>query len=131
MTLYLLDTTVLIDLSKNIASVRSQLRALFVAGDEFGVCAINVAEFFAGLAPEERPRWERFIRDLRYWDITPEAAMRAGSDRYFFARQGRTISTQDSLVAAVAVTVGATILTSNVKEFPLPEVTTRSQRTQP
>ena len=51
MARYLLDTTVLIDFSKDAEPATSWVLAHVDAGDELGISPINVAEFFAGLNP--------------------------------------------------------------------------------
>ena len=56
MTRCLLDTTALIDFSKGRQPASSRILRMFEAGDEVGVCAIVVAEFYAGLVPEQRTR---------------------------------------------------------------------------
>jgi predicted nucleic acid-binding protein len=86
------------------------------------VSAVNIAEFFAGLRPAERSRWAAFFGELRYWGVTPQVAVRAGIYRYDYARQGRTILLPDALVAATAVEEGAILVTNNVKDFPMPEL---------
>lgn len=122
---YLLDTTVLIDVSKRSEPISSHIRELLDGPDEVGVCAVNVAEFFAGLRPEERVEWEGFIDQLEYWDMTQGVSVQAGIYRYDHARQGRALSATDALVAATAVAVGAILLTDNVKHYPMPELTVR------
>jgi len=92
------------------------------AGDELGVCAINVAEFYAGIPPERRSIWDEFIDSLRYWGITRDAASQAGRFRYEFARKGIMLSTTDALIAAVAQERGAVVMTSNVKDYPMREI---------
>jgi predicted nucleic acid-binding protein len=56
---WLLDTTVLIDLSKNSGHVLSSLTALVASGGILGVSAVSVAEFLAGVPVPHRGRWER------------------------------------------------------------------------
>ena len=51
---YLLDTTVLIDYLRGHPGVIARLRALAEEGHELTVCAISVAEVFAGLRGEDR-----------------------------------------------------------------------------
>lgn len=128
MSRYLLDTTALIDVSKRREPARSRIRAMIAMGDEVGVCPVNVAEFFAGLSPEAHPEWEEFFDALHYWDISRAAAVRAGQYRYEYARKGRPLSTADTLVAAVAREIGAAIVTSNPKDFPLPDLELLSVR---
>lgn len=122
---YLLDTTVLIDLSREREPTASWTRELLRGPHVVGVSTVNVAEWFAGLRPAERARWARFVDELQYWEITPAVAIRAGILRYDYARLGRTILIPDALVAATAEAVGAILVTGNVKHFPMPELTVR------
>jgi predicted nucleic acid-binding protein len=119
-TRYLLDTSTLIDLSKNRPGVSDGLNDLPADGHEIGVCDVSVAEFFSGLRPVERGRWEAYVLALQFWPTSRGAAILAGAYRYAFARQGRAISAPDALIAAVAVEVGATVVTNNVKDYPMP-----------
>jgi predicted nucleic acid-binding protein len=119
MTRYLLDTTALIDFSKAREPARSQIQAWIDGGDDVGLCAINVAEFFAGLPPPERVLWDQFLGALRFWDITRAAASQAGIWRYDFARQGVTLTTADTLVAAVAREWQAVLVTNYLKDYPM------------
>lgn len=128
MTRYLLDTTTLIDFSKDREPTRSRILSLIRAGDELGVCCINVAEFYTGIPPDKRAVWDEFMTSLTYWDMTREAAIRAGQDRFEFLRQGRTLSTPDALIAAMAQELRATLITENTKDYPTTDVTLLSLR---
>ena len=116
---FLVDTTVLIDASRHREPALSWLQDAIQRLDEVGVCAVIVAEFFAGLRPDERSRWETFIDALTYWDTTRDMAQQAGIYRYHYARRGRAINTADAIIAATAVSVGATLVTDNVRDFPM------------
>ena len=128
MTLNLLDTTALVDFSKGVEPVSRRLLSMLADGEDLGVCAINLTEFYAGVPLAAYPVWETFMNALRYWDISRAAATQAGAYRYTYARRGIAINTQDAIIAAVAVEIGATVLTDNPKHFPMPEVSTRSLR---
>ncbi|MBI3970868.1 MAG: type II toxin-antitoxin system VapC family toxin [Chloroflexi bacterium] len=128
MSRYLIDTDALIDYSKGREPATSRIQQFITQDDELGVCAINVAEFFAGIAPPDRAYWQQVFSTLAYWDVSPQAAMQAGEMRYDFAQQGQTLSTTDTLIAAVAMEHGATIITSNVKDYPMPGVQLLSLR---
>lgn len=123
MARYLLDTTVLIDVSKQIEPVSAWLGDLLRGPDEVGVCSVTVAEFFSGLRPEERARWTRFVAETRFWEADAAAAVQAGVYRFAFARRGRVISAPDALVAAIAIAAGAILVTDNAKHYPMPELT--------
>lgn len=119
MTRYLLDTTALIDFSKGREPAQSRVLQMIEDGAELGICAINVAEFYAGVPPVQRAVWDEFIASLTYWDISLEASKQAGRVRYEFARKGRALSTSDTLIAAVAQERDATIITNNVRDYPM------------
>ena len=118
MTRYLLDTNALIDYSKGREPAFSRINVMIASREELGVCAINITEFYAGLRPDERFDGEDFLTSLRYWDISREAAIRAGEDRYYFARRRQMLSTTDTMIAAVAREYNAIIVTDNVKDYP-------------
>ena len=80
---------------------------------------MNVAEFISGVPPGEQPRWEVFLDEFQYWDISREAAARAGEYRQRLRRRGVTLQLTDALIAAVAATREATILTNNITHFML------------
>jgi len=118
----LLDTTALIDLSKNSGNVLTTLNALVASGGILGVCAVSVAEFLAGVPVPHRGRCERWVADFDYWDITREAAVLAGVFHYDLARQGRALHIPDALMAATAVTTNSTLVTDNVKDYPMADL---------
>jgi predicted nucleic acid-binding protein len=125
---YLLDTSTVVDLSKGHGAAGIRVRAHIAAGDVVGICAITIEEFFSGFAPHQRGPWTTFFSQLRYWDITPQAAARAGHYRHALARRGHVISTQDALIAGTAWFWQATVVTENAKDFPMPDVQVESFR---
>ena len=127
---YLLDTSALIDFSKGWEPARSNILALLEGQEAVGVCGVNIAEFTAGLLSEERAAWEQFFATLTYWDITRADAIPAGVWLHDYAKSGTTLSTTDTLIAAVAARVKATIVTDNTWHYPMPEVQTFSPRQQ-
>jgi predicted nucleic acid-binding protein len=92
------------------------------AGDELGVCAINVAEFYSGVPEDARDLWDEFFASIGYWHITQDIARRAGLLRHEYSQIGRALSTTDTLIAAVAETNGSVIVTNNVKDYPMPNL---------
>jgi tRNA(fMet)-specific endonuclease VapC len=122
MTRYLLDTTALIDFSKNREPARSRILRMISAGDDIGVCAINAAEFYTGVPPAQRPLWDEFFASLGFWEIGRDTARQAGVYRYDFARRGIILSTTDAMVAAVAKERGAVLVTNNLKDYPMSEI---------
>ncbi|MSQ40199.1 MAG: type II toxin-antitoxin system VapC family toxin [Dehalococcoidia bacterium] len=122
MAKYVLDTTVLIDHLQGRNAVVELLASLAGEGHELGVCDINIAELYAGLRQDEQAQADRLIDSLSYFVVTYERAKQAGAYRYSYNRQGTLLTIADTLVAATAVGEGATLITANRKDFPMPEI---------
>ena len=118
--IYLLDTTVLIDYLRGHAEVRARLHALAEQQHELAVCAISVAEVFAGLREEDREATALFLSTLAYFDLPFDTASVSGELQYTFARRGQTLKLTDVLIGASALARDAILVTDNVKDFPLP-----------
>lgn len=122
MAAVLLDTTVLIDLLRGRSGAVARLRALRDAGDAVHTCAINVEETVRGLRSRESDAAERLFAGLRIAALGEREGWQAGEWRRAFAARGRTLSQADCLIAAAAVSAGATLVTGNPKDFPFREL---------
>lgn len=131
MARYLLDSDTLIDFSKGYEPVAGRVRALLETEHVVGICAIQIGEFFTGLPPHVRESWWSFLASMRTWEISLEAAARAGSDRHDFARRGQQLSLTDCLTAAAAREHNAILLTNNLRHFPMTDIHVRSLRESP
>ena len=120
MALHLLDTSALIDLSKGFEPTTTWLKQQSDAGEELGTCPITITEFYSGLKAAESPRWDAFFASLTFCPISFDASIQAGKWRASFRAQGGQLSTTDTLIAAVAVEIGAVVVTSNTKHYPMP-----------
>ena len=119
---YILDTTVLIDHLRGRREVVELVTGLARQSHQLGVCCINIAELYSGLSDEEHSKADRLIDHLDYYDISPDIAKLAGSYRFNFAKKGLTLTTSDTLVAATAITQDATLITANIKDYPMEEI---------
>jgi predicted nucleic acid-binding protein len=118
----LLDTTVLLDVLRGLPKRRSLLAELVAAGHILSTAAVNIAEVYAGMRRGEETRTEAFLSSLDCYPITGAIARRAGSLKYTWAQQGRTLSLADMMIAATAIEHGLALMTDNRKDFPLPEL---------
>lgn len=118
---FLLDTTILIDLFRGRQEAIVFLDELLQEGSLF-VCAIVVAEIFSGARHEELSKVEEFFEAMNYCPIEYRTAKRAGLYRRDFQRKGVTLSISDTLIAAAAVDHSLTLVTKNVRHFPMSEL---------
>lgn len=118
---FLLDTTILIDFFRGLQPAVSLLDTL-QGKAPLASCPITVAEIFSGAREQELPQVSRFLAALLFYPVTFEAARLAGRWRYDYARRGITLSLNDALIAAVAVSQKLALVTANTRHFPMPEL---------
>lgn len=118
---FLLDTTILIDFLRGRKEAADMLNGLVEEGP-LACCPVTAAEIFSGARTEELPRIEEFLDALVYHSIDYRAARRAGLYRRDYQKKGISLSISDTLIAAVAVEKSLTLVTKNVRHFPMPEL---------
>jgi predicted nucleic acid-binding protein len=116
----LLDTTALVDATRSRPTTR--LEELLMTRNVLATSAVNIAELYAGLRPGEAERAGHFLARLECYPVTAAVGRRAGTLKYTWARQGKTLSLADVLVAATAIEHGLTLMTDNRKDFPMAEI---------
>lgn len=119
MAKYILDTTLLIDHLRGRNEAKELVDTLALEGHRLGVCCVSIAELYSGLGPDEQIAAGDLTESLEYYDVSREAAREAGRYRYEFARRGTALSTTDTLIAATAIEEDATLITDNIKDFPM------------
>jgi tRNA(fMet)-specific endonuclease VapC len=123
MATFLLDTSVIIDA---INGKRSRNELLLDLTEQQGhilaCCAISVTEVYAGMRSKEEPRTTALLRSLRLYPIAFAVAEFAGRSKREYSKKGITLSVTDALIAAVAVHYGLTLITDNIKDFPMKDL---------
>ena len=122
MAIYLLDTSVIIDLLNGKQNRPNLLTELIRQGNTLACCPINVTEIYAGLRANEEEKSERFLKTLHYYPITWEIARLAGILKRDHSKKGKTIGLVDATIAAVAITHHLPLLTDNVKDFTMKDL---------
>ena len=122
MATYLLDTSVIIDALNDKRGRRAFLLGLVKQGHLLACCPINITEVYAGLRAKEEAATEEFLRSLEYYHLTWPVARLAGLLKRDYRRKGTTITVADATVAAVALVHELTLMTDNVKDFPMREL---------
>jgi len=118
---FLLDTTVLIDFLRGRREIVCLLEKL-VEEAPLACCPVTVTEVFSGVRPEELTRVEELLDALHYCAIQYSTARRAGFYRRDYQKKGITLTISDTLIAAVAAENSLTLVTKNVRHFPMPEL---------
>ena len=118
----LLDTSVLIDALRLRHRRRELLAELVQAGHTLSTTALNIAEVYAGMRPDEAQRTEALLGVLDCHDLTGASGRRAGVLKQQWARKGRTLALADMIVAAIALERGCSLMTDNRKDFPMEEL---------
>jgi predicted nucleic acid-binding protein len=112
---YLLDSTVLIDHSRGRPRAVELLESLFSEPNDVYTCDVVVTEALSGGSDEERGVIQALIRVLEYVSTHPDAAVWAADSRR--GRRTSPRSLADSLIAAVAWSLDATVVSRNPKDF--------------
>jgi tRNA(fMet)-specific endonuclease VapC len=117
----LLDTNTCIYLIRRRPKEALQRFERFEVG-EVGVSVITVSELRYGVEKSTRPEQnlralEQFLLPLEVQDFGPEATVSYGRVRASLEERGMPIGPLDTLIAAHALSLGATLVTNNSREF--------------
>lgn len=116
-----IDTNVLIDHLRGVASARDVLLNLLESGNVPAVSTITVAEIEAGIRESERRSVETLLQKIPILDLDAEIARIGGRFRRQYGRS-HGVLLPDALIAATAVKHTGTLYTLNRKHYPMPEV---------
>lgn len=119
---YLLDTTVIIDCLRGERETVEFLTEVASEGSSVGCCAINIAEVYAGMKENERQVTKKFLDSLEYYEVTRNLAEQAGEYKREYSRKGITLSLSDVIIAAVAISNNLTLVTDNLRHYPIPDI---------
>ena len=117
---WLLDTNILIAVSRKQPGLRSRLAALS-AGDIL-LSSVVLAEIEYGIARSERREHNRAVYDVllkafAMVDFDSAAARHHGAIRLDLERRGEIIGPNDLMIAAHARSLNAVLVTDNTGEF--------------
>jgi len=95
---------------------------LVQGGHVLSTTTLNIVEIYAGTQPYEETRTEALPSGLELYELNGTCARLAGRLKNTWARKGYTLALANTIVAAIAIEHGCTLLTDNRKDFPKPEV---------
>ena len=114
---YLLDTTLIVDHAHGHEPAMQLLQRLYEDGAELFTCDVVVCEALSGGSDEHLSVVRRLLAPLEYVATDPATARIAGGARLDRHRSGGKLGLGDALIAAVARSLEATIVTRNRPDF--------------
>lgn len=114
---YLLDTTLIVDHVNGHPPAMALLHRLYEEGAELYTCDVVVCEALSGGNEAHRRVVSGLLRALDYIATDPDVARAAGVARLRRHRSGGKLGLGDALIAAVARSLGATVVTRNRPDF--------------
>ena len=117
--LLVVDASVLIDHLRGDERAVRRLRAAVESRDELWSATVVRTEILAGARPKEEAAIIELLDGLRWMEITVEVADSAGRLAARYLRSHPGVDTVDYLIAACAQKLDATLLTLNVRHFPM------------
>lgn len=117
----LLDTSVAVDHLRGFGPATALLGDLVHAGEPVAASEVTRFELLAGVRPDEQTALETFFLVLEWVPVTEEVTRRAGAYARTYRRSHTGIGAVDYVIAGTASALGADLLTSNVRHFPMLE----------
>lgn len=114
---YLLDTTVLLDWVHGDPAANALVDALFSDWHDLYTCDVVTCEALSGGTETERRALATLLDALEYVAADPDAARWAGESRRAAHAHGSRRSLGDALIAGLAQSLGATVMTRNRPNF--------------
>jgi predicted nucleic acid-binding protein len=113
------DTSVLIDFLRGDERAVALLSEIASTGDQLWGVVVTRTELLAGMRSRERRPTYALLDSLRWRDVDTELADRAGDLARQHRRSHPGVDVADYLVAAGVELIGASLLTLNVRHFPM------------
>lgn len=115
----LLDTPVIVDHLRADARASALLERLFREEDRVWAAVPTRTEVLAGMRPREQRPMASLFELISWVEIDIAIADAAGELARRYRRSHSGIDTTDYLIAAAAESVGARLVTLNIKHFPM------------
>lgn len=122
MAVHLLDTDILIDFLRGRREARAFLDQYQAAAEPPAISVVSVTELWAGMRKGEEGATGALSSAFRKIPLSEEIALTAGNILKTYRRSHGT-ELGDALIASTAVELGATLITRNVKHYPMPAIT--------
>ena len=115
----LLDTTVAVDHLRGDRAAVDLLRGLVESNETLAASEVVRFELAAGVRDDELQALEQFFSAVSWVAVGEDVARAAGELAREYRPAHGGIGDADYLIAATAILVGADLLTTNVRHFPM------------
>lgn len=115
----LVDTPIIVDHLRGDTRATNLLERLLLAEQRVWAATPTRTEVLAGIRSAERPAMDELFAVLSWVAIDAVLADAAGELAHRYTRSHTGIDTTDYLIAAAARSVGARLITLNVRHFPM------------
>ncbi len=118
---YLIDTDVLIWVLRGNKKYADFLLDLKDKG-LMSISTITIAEIYKNIYPSEIVKTENILQEFERWDVTPPVAKQAGLYWQQYSKQLKNLSLTDCLIAGTAHINNLTLVSINIKHFPMKDI---------
>lgn len=112
-----LDTSVVIDFLRG-----ADFAPALIQREPLLISPVTVEEVLFGMRPAEERMTLELFEGLLVVSLGQAEGRMSGQWRRDYAKRGLTLTMEDTLIAAGAVTHGLPLATGNAKDFPMPEL---------
>ena len=121
-TPFFLDTNIIVNVLRERSDAHLLVAQFLDQGHPLAACPITITEIYAGMRSHEEKATRTFMKSLVFLPITAEIAETAGLLKARYAKRGKILSVPDATIAAVCMAYGCTLVTENIKDFPMPDL---------
>ena len=119
--MYLIDTNILIWVLRGNKKYENLLQNL-KNKNPISVSTITIAEIYKNIYPSEIVKTESLFNELQTWDVVTPVAKQAGFYWQEYTKRIKNLSLTDCLIAATANVNNLTLVSLNVKHFPMKDI---------
>jgi predicted nucleic acid-binding protein len=119
--MFLIDTNIIIWVLRGNTKYEEFLQNLKDKGP-LSISTVTTAEIYKNVFPSEIVKTESVLGELQTWDVTPAIAKQSGLYWQEYVKKLKNLSLTDCLIAATANVNNLTLVSLNVRRFPMKDI---------
>lgn len=119
--MYLIDTDIIIWVLRGNEKYEKFLQDLKNKGS-LSISTITISETYMNIFPSEIIKTENVLNELQTWDVTLAIAKLAGLYWQEYIKRLKNLSLTDCLIAATANVNDLTLVSLNIRHFPMKDI---------